>query len=145
MNLVKICTSVSGRQIIQNLVAARYGWLKIKVAVAPLLDVVATAEDLDLGHDHAPDQGHVLALVRQKDDQGLCPVLRVVQPQGPLHVPRSSLVHHPRPLHEVHHLVGSGKTVTTDHAHYGTDCFTLIVPNFCKATALIALTLIKLC
>ena len=43
---------------------------RIKVAVAPLLDVVATAEDLDLGHDHAPDQGHVLALVRQKDDQG---------------------------------------------------------------------------
>ena len=38
--------------------------------MAPLLDVVATAEDLDLGHDHAPDQGHVLALVRQKDDQG---------------------------------------------------------------------------
>ena len=43
---------------------------RIKVAVAPLLDVVATAEDLDLGHAHAPDQGHVLALVRQKDDQG---------------------------------------------------------------------------
>lgn len=38
--------------------------------MAPLLDVVATAEDLDLGHDHAPDQGHLLALVRQKDDQG---------------------------------------------------------------------------
>ena len=38
--------------------------------MAPLLDVVVTAEDLDLGHDHAPDQGHVLALVRQKDDQG---------------------------------------------------------------------------